>query len=240
MQVSEKHALKLSKPRVKRFVRCRFGPQVGHPPTIHFCRQTLDSSVVLAHTADATVLRTFLSKLRTEWLPKPWFRRRKQVSTLLYRGTRDGMTPAVFHDKCDRKGPTLVLVAGQSEGQPVCVFGGYATAAWQSGPLAGPALPVDARGSFVFTVMNGVGEGPVKLAADETTVYGGYVLMCHAGLGPQFCIGLQSPFALCNLAMSSTAPFDEASTCDPSFTMRHPGTTSTPFVVIDIEVWSVV
>jgi hypothetical protein len=57
----------------------------------------------------------FIATLSTEWLPDKTFE-------LLYRGSRDDMTAGVFHEKCDGKGPTLVLIAGQSAGQPGCVW----------------------------------------------------------------------------------------------------------------------
>jgi hypothetical protein len=96
----------------------------------------LGDSSVLSHVSDDKY-RDFIAKLATEWLPDKQFE-------LLYRGSRDGMTAAAFHGKCDGKGPTLVLVAGQSEGQPVCVFGGYASKSWERGPESGEASYVDA------------------------------------------------------------------------------------------------
>jgi hypothetical protein len=48
--------------------------------------------------------------------------------SLLYRGTRDGLTNEAFHTKCDNKGCTLTVIV------TTCgkVFGGYSNTAWSS------------------------------------------------------------------------------------------------------------
>jgi hypothetical protein len=95
---------------------------------------------VLSRVADAIVLE-FVSRMTREWLPG-------RDCQLLYRGSRDGMTPAAFHDKCDERLPTIVLIAGQSDGHPVSVFGGYASKSWKSSRCF-----VDARDSFLFSMV---------------------------------------------------------------------------------------
>ena len=40
---------------------------------------------------------------------------------LLYRGTKDGSTANIFHNKCDNKGPTLCLYQNDKGN----VFGGF-------------------------------------------------------------------------------------------------------------------
>jgi hypothetical protein len=50
-------------------------------------------------------------------------------TTLLYRGTRDGFAPNVFHDLCDGKGATLVVIKGAKGG----VFGGFTSVPWRTG-----------------------------------------------------------------------------------------------------------
>ena len=44
---------------------------------------------------------------------------------LLYKATRDGWNPANFHEKCDRKCPTLVVIKSDDN-----VFGGYTEKPW--------------------------------------------------------------------------------------------------------------
>jgi hypothetical protein len=200
--------------------------------------QALGGSSVLSHVSD-DIQQAFIAKLTTEWLPDKRFE-------LLYRGSHDGMTAAAFHDKCDGKGPTLVLIAGQSEGEPVCVFGGYAGASWERGPddPDADAKSVDARDSFLFTVLNPFGDGIVKMAVNERSVHAGWAMVCHAGWGPWFGYG----FAVKSPSESPTAVFDETSRC----CLRSHGTFGDPlgrdfntltgagnFRPLEVEVWSV-
>ena len=53
---------------------------------------------------------------------------KKYKINLIYRGSEDGFTAAVFHSKCDKKGPTLVII--QSEHKKI--FGGYTDIDWGS------------------------------------------------------------------------------------------------------------
>jgi hypothetical protein len=113
-------------------------------------------STVLSWLPSQSVLTEFLCTVASDWLPRRRFE-------LLYRGSRDGMTAAPFHDTCDGQGLTLVLIAGQSEGLPVCVFGGYAGKSWIT---TNARIAVRAHDSFVFTVRNPFGEDIVKLPLD--------------------------------------------------------------------------
>ena len=47
---------------------------------------------------------------------------------LLYRGTRDGMSVDVFHNKCNNKGPTISLFKNEKG----YIFGGYTSVDWTS------------------------------------------------------------------------------------------------------------
>jgi hypothetical protein len=198
--------------------------------------QALGDSSVLPRVSD-DIRRDFIAKLTTEWLAD------KRL-VLLYRGSRDGMTAAAFHDKCDGKGPTLVLVAGQSKGQPVCVFGGYAGKSWERGPERGGAKYIDARDSFLFTVLNPFGDGIVKMAVNERSGVAGQAMGCHAGWGPWFGGG----FGVGSSSLSPTAVFDEESVCglvsvgafgDPLGRGRNTFTGARYFRPLEIEVWSV-
>ena len=64
---------------------------------------------------------------------------------LIYRGTRDGTTSKVFHDKCDNQGPTITLYKNENG----FIFGGYASISWKS---EGEYL--QAPNSFIFTLTN--------------------------------------------------------------------------------------
>ena len=46
---------------------------------------------------------------------------------LLYRASRDGDEASAFHEHCDNKGPTLVLVSAKGK-----IFGGYTGQSWDS------------------------------------------------------------------------------------------------------------
>jgi hypothetical protein len=198
--------------------------------------QALGDSSVLSHVSD-DIFDGFIAKLTTEWLPDKRFE-------LLYRGSRDGMTAAVFHEKCDGKGPTLVLVAGHSKGQPLCVFGGYAGKSWERGPEGG-IEDIAARDSFVFTVLNPFGDGIVKMAVNEGSKYAGEVMGCRACWGPVFGDG----FAVGSSSWSPTAVFDEeGSNCrlmsgrtfgDPLGRGNDTFTGAEYFNPLEIEVWSV-
>jgi TLD len=169
------------------------------------------------------------------------------------------MTPKAFHDKCDGKGPTLVLVAAQSSGQPVSVFGGYAGKSWIRGPhsFMRSAEVIDSRDSFVFTISNPFGDGIVRMNVDATSDYAGAALRCHSKWGPVFGTGfLRATFAIMNYKLTpdhaddhgdDSRPFDTWSFCDTRTTtfgdpLRRGEKTFTGaqrFKPLELEVWSV-
>ena len=63
---------------------------------------------------------------------------------MLYRLTRDGNSPKIFHEKCDNKGPTLVLTKIKNGGN---ILGGYSPLSWDSS--SGPKNDLD---SFLFSL----------------------------------------------------------------------------------------
>ena len=80
---------------------------------------------------------------------------------LLYRGTRDGMSAEVFHNKCNNKGPTISLFKNEKG----YIFGGYASVDWQ-----GPSEYVyrSAPDSFIFTLTNMYNIPPTKFPNSNT------------------------------------------------------------------------
>ena len=72
---------------------------------------------------------------------------------LLYRGTKDGMSADVFHNKCNNKGPTISLYKN-GKGY---IFGGYASIDW-TGCNKERAAP----DSFIFTLTNIYDLAPTK------------------------------------------------------------------------------
>ena len=79
---------------------------------------------------------------------------------LLYRGTRDGMSADVFHNKCNNKGPTISLFKNENG----YIFGGYASIDWtcynnyKSAP-----------DSFIFTLTNMYNISPTKFPNSTST-----------------------------------------------------------------------
>ena len=74
-----------------------------------------------------TNLRNFMTMadlLREEHYPlfKNWLKKEINLE-LIYRASRDGWESNIFHQKCDNKGPTIVLVRSEL-GK---IFGGYAS-----------------------------------------------------------------------------------------------------------------
>lgn len=74
--------------------------------------------------------------------------------SLLYRGSRDGMNAASFHEKCDSQGPTLTIVRS-TEGY---IFGGYADRSWTSA-----ISNRQSDKSFIFGLHCHGGSAPVKM-----------------------------------------------------------------------------
>lgn len=62
---------------------------------------------------------------------------------LLYRGSENNFDASKFHELCDGKGPTIVLVRSTNKQ----IFGGYATASWNSDNKHS-----NAPGSFLFSL----------------------------------------------------------------------------------------
>ena len=91
---------------------------------------------------------------------------------LLYRGTRDGTTSKVFHEKCDNKGPTLCLYKNEKG----YIFGGYASISWTS-----DGSTHEARDSFIFTLTNIYGTEPTKFENNDSNS-----VNHHSGRGPCF------------------------------------------------------
>ncbi|CAG8438100.1 8517_t:CDS:2 [Scutellospora calospora] len=66
---------------------------------------------------------------------------------LILRGSRDGFTPSVFHKKCDKKGPCVVVVRISKTDQ---IIGGYNPVGWK-----GQDIWEYTEDSFLFSLGNG-------------------------------------------------------------------------------------
>ena len=96
---------------------------------------------------------------------KEWLNNRNFISKLLYRKSRDGSEPKVFHSKCDNKGITLTFIQVNDYNN----FGGYTEVGWEG---SGPKKDEE---SFIF---NSNGKYPSK--KDKDCIY------CNPNCGPTF------------------------------------------------------
>eukprot|EP01048_Picozoa_sp_COSAG05_P019622 COSAG05_NODE_3122_length_2308_cov_1.486646_1_plen_138_part_10 len=76
---------------------------------------------------------------------------------LLYRASEDGWEATKFHECCDNKGATVVLVK-TSRGH---IFGGYADASWRG--FGERNISPSPGGAFLFTLRNATGMPPTKM-----------------------------------------------------------------------------
>ena len=93
---------------------------------------------------------------------------------LLFRGTKDGMTSEIFHNKCDNKGPTLTLIRNIKG----YIFGGYAPISWTSNT----SYYINSPDSFLFTLTNIHNTEPTKFPSKNDNKE-----LCHlCNYGPIF------------------------------------------------------
>jgi hypothetical protein len=98
---------------------------------------------------------------------------------LLYRGSRDGLSAAQFHKKCDGIGSTFTLI----ETSRPNIFGGYTLCVWSS--TAGNVYDTSGR-SFIFTLKN-----PHNLAARKFNLMPKQrAIFCGCDGGPSFGSGI--------------------------------------------------
>ena len=106
---------------------------------------------------------------------------------LLYRGTRDGMSADVFHNKCNNKGPTISIFNNEKG----YIFGGYTSIDW-----TGSGGYKSAPDSFIFTLTNMYNISPTKFPNSNTSCS----IYDHSSYGPCFggssdiCIGFNSNY----------------------------------------------
>ena len=93
---------------------------------------------------------------------------------LIFRGTRDGMTSSVFHNKCDNKGESITLIKNEKGN----IFGGYAFISWTNANDTWYSAPE----SFIFTLSNIYNTEPTKFPSknDQKEV------QHHSNYGPLF------------------------------------------------------
>jgi hypothetical protein len=107
----------------------------------------------------------------------PDFDARAAAAALLFRSTRDGANAAAFHERCDAKGPTLVLIK-DTDGN---VFGGYTQKDWGSKwkYVSDPA-------AFLISVVSPHGTRPVLFPSTGSWAS----ICCDSLCGPWFGAGI--------------------------------------------------
>ena len=95
----------------------------------------------------------------------------KQHLELIYRASRDGVTPQDFHTHCDLKGPTLLLAKSGT-----FVFGGYTEASWTFEQVG---LQKSCPNSFLFS-FNNLTKYTLKKDHISNAIY------CRYNCGPVF------------------------------------------------------
>ena len=121
--------------------------------------------------SESIILRE--SKREDEFLEKIYEWTGFNRMELLYRGSRDGSTSNIFHEKCDNKGETICLYKNDKG----YIFGGYASIPWKSsGDL------ISAPDCFIFTLTNVHGTEPTKFINSRTN----YSIYHNSNHGPSF------------------------------------------------------
>ena len=90
---------------------------------------------------------------------------------LLYKASKDGDSPEIFHSKCDGKGPTITIFKTKNN----YIFGGYTDVSWDSESKNRPG-----KNTFLFSFNN------MKIYPG---VNGGSIF-CHKNVGPRFSYAL--------------------------------------------------
>ena len=97
-----------------------------------------------------------------------------QKIELLYRGTRDGASSGIFHNKCDNQGPTLCLCKNEKDN----IFGGYSSISWTN-----YGNYKSANGSFLFSLTSIHNTPPTKFPNTQNF---DKAIYHHSNWGPDF------------------------------------------------------
>lgn len=110
-----------------------------------------------------------------------WIDRPLERWNLLYRATRDGFSPAKFHELCDGKGETVSMARLKTDEAPgTMIMGGYARRPWSS-----PANARDVFDNATILFGNLPGDKYGRVARTDRKGY-----LCHRpDFGPAFGIG---------------------------------------------------
>ena len=116
---------------------------------------------------------------------------------LLFRGTKDGMSADVFHNKYNNKGQTITLIKNEKG----YIFGGFASIDWAScgGWRSSP-------NNFLFTLMNKYEIAPTKFPNTDTnySMYDYYTCGPYFGSAPDIYINFPN-----NISTSFPASYND-------------------------------
>ena len=106
---------------------------------------------------------------------------------LIYRASEHGYTAESFHECCNDKGPTFVIIRS-TEGW---LFGGYTTKSWSGDCIYEMIYLLHNIGetkndssAFIFTLKNPYGVEPTQYMKRRESKW---VILCQSDKGPQFC-----------------------------------------------------
>ena len=163
---------------------------------------------------------------------------------LLYRGSRDDFKARTFHEKCDNKGETLVLIKSDQN----YIFGGYTEIDWDSTVWNGKvgaqnSSRRDGQGNeFVFTLKNPHNISPSKFNMKNEWL--NHSICCDINLGPIFgCNDIRIENE-CNIRNNSFSFYDfqpgEYCFNDTTGKKRLLFTGTSKYKVKEIEVYNII
>ena len=100
---------------------------------------------------------------------------------LIYRASRDNFSNEAFHNKCDKSGPTLIVLKTEQDH----VLGGYTNTPWQSSGiyLAANGGLMKANKAFLFALQGFGITSPIKMTLKDAD---GYAIHGNKDYGPIF------------------------------------------------------
>ena len=180
-----------------------------------------------------------------DWLQKPnqSYKKLKEIK-LLYRGSRDGFKAVNFHEKCNNKGETLVIIKSNDD----YIFGGYTEINWDNTTWNGKVgeknnARRDGNGNeFVFTLKNPHNISPSKFNMRNEWL--NHSICCDVNLGPIFgCNDIRIENE-CNIRKNSFSFYDfqpgEYCFNDTTGKKRLLFTGTKTYTVKEIEVYNII
>ena len=155
---------------------CKFpAPRVDGAPELRDMAPAASSSAKKEKIFDSVLLGAEQAELLESWVPPVSNGLAGSSFELLFRASRDGWTAQAFHQKCDGKGPTVVVAKSQGGH----LFGGYTEVPWDSS-----GQYKSCQQSFLFRLASPDNSTqPSKHQIFQTHQYGIY---CDASYGPTF------------------------------------------------------